>query len=157
EEDGKKALFTGDGHCKDILEGLKQQKKLDSHGRIHVNVLKIQHHGAEANIDLEFCKDVTADHYIFCGNGGHENPEIPVVDLVVNSRLGNTDERSGNAEVGNRFKLWFSSSEANNHISDNKKHMKKLTDRVAHHASNSGGKMRYHFMKPNYASFVIDL
>jgi beta-lactamase superfamily II metal-dependent hydrolase len=55
---------------------------------LHVDVLKVQHHVAEFNIDEEFCRRITARHYVFCGNGEHENPDLDVVDAILNSRLG---------------------------------------------------------------------
>ena len=45
----------------------KRHKKFDAAGRIHVDVLKVQHHGATANVDDAFVRAVTADHYVFCG------------------------------------------------------------------------------------------
>jgi hypothetical protein len=46
-----------------------------------VDVLKIQHHGSENNLDEQFARTVSADHYVFCGNGSHGNPETDVIDL----------------------------------------------------------------------------
>jgi len=65
----KDAAAHGDGHHEDILRGLQHIKKLKSTAGIHVNVLKVQHHGSEHNIDEAFCRMVTADHYVFCSNG----------------------------------------------------------------------------------------
>jgi Metallo-beta-lactamase superfamily. len=58
EENGKTLLLTGDGHHLDILRGLKHIKKLNGAGGIHVNVLKVQHHLSEHNIDDPFCRTV---------------------------------------------------------------------------------------------------
>ncbi len=101
EEGGRSVLLTGDGHSSDILKGLAHHGKLDGAGRIHVEVLKVQHHGAEHNIDEPFCRAVTADHYVFCGNGSDENPNLDVVDTLVTARL---------AASPRPFKLWFNSS-----------------------------------------------
>lgn len=76
EEQGKTLLLTGDGHCTDILQGLEQTQRVAKGAGIHVDVLKVQHHGSEHNLDEAFCKRVTADHYIFCGNGKHQNPDL---------------------------------------------------------------------------------
>jgi beta-lactamase superfamily II metal-dependent hydrolase len=62
EAGGKTVLLSGDGHHADILKGLAHVGKLDAQGRIHVDVLKVQHHGAEHNIDEAFCRAVTADN-----------------------------------------------------------------------------------------------
>src|SRR5688572_26505806 len=71
EEAGHTVLLTGDGVSSEILDGLAHHGKLDANGRIHVNILKVQHHGAKANVTEDFVKRVTADHYVFCGNGSH--------------------------------------------------------------------------------------
>ena len=91
-------LLTGDGVSQEILDGLARHGKLDANGRIHVNVLKVQHHGALANVEADFVKRVTADHYVFCGNGAHHNPEIEVVEAFAKARLTGIDgERTGRA------------------------------------------------------------
>ena len=43
-------------------------------GGLHVDVLKIQHHGAEHNFKREFAKRVTAENYVICGNGRTRTP-----------------------------------------------------------------------------------
>lgn len=102
EEAGKSILLTGDGVSSEILEGLARHGKLDAHQRIHVDVLKVQHHGAEGNVTKQFVDSVTADHYVFCGNGAHSNPELSVVEGFVRARLLIHPKR--------KFKLWFTSS-----------------------------------------------
>ena len=105
-ENGKTILMTGDGHYLDILDGLKQQKLLDAQGRLHVNVLKVQHHGSEHNIHADFCRAITADHYVFCGNGSNQfNPDLAVLQTILDSRL-----KPGESllATGRPFKFWFS-------------------------------------------------
>ena len=108
-EGGATVLLTGDGVSQEILDGLAHHGKLDANGRIHVNVLKVQHHGALGNVEKKFVKSVTADHYVFCGNGAHDNPEIEVVQAFAKARLDGLD---GAPAVGppTRFKFWFTSS-----------------------------------------------
>ena len=131
----KKYLLTGDGHCNDILKGLRHHQKLDQQNGagLHVDMLKVQHHGSEHNSDEDFCRAITADHYVFCGNGEHTNPELGVIKLVLNSRVGPAAARSPNAETGNPFTLWFNSSEAAT-AGANRTHMrsiKRLVTRAA--------------------------
>ena len=76
EEDGKRVLLTGDGHADDILKGLEQA----GHHTLHVDVLKLQHHGSEFNITQPFCERVTADRYVITGNGAHANPDLRALD-----------------------------------------------------------------------------
>ena len=103
EEAGKTVLLAGDGHAKDICEGLRRNRKLKS-GHCHVDILKVPHHGSEHNLNEDFCKAVTADHYLFCANGEHQNPDPQIVKLIVDTRLKGSDDR--------KFKLWFNSSKA---------------------------------------------
>ena len=36
---------------------------------MHVDVLKMPHHGSDRNMDRAFLERITADHYVFSGNG----------------------------------------------------------------------------------------
>jgi beta-lactamase superfamily II metal-dependent hydrolase len=113
EEDGKRLLLTGDGQQDYILKGLKAEGFL-SDGALHLDVLKVQHHGSEHNIDANFCRVVSADHYVFCGNGKHGNPEPSVLETVFNSRLGKPADRARAPEAqGKPFTFWFSTSASN--------------------------------------------
>lgn len=153
-EDGdKKVLLTGDGHSEDILKGLKFHDKLDQDNgnNLHVNVLKVQHHGSEHNIDIEFCQKITADHYIFCGNGEHENPDLDAVTVILNSRLGGATDKSRNKEVDNHFTLWFNSSEKMTEKwskkTSAKTHMKELAELVEDRRLKSGSRFDAKFLE----------
>jgi beta-lactamase superfamily II metal-dependent hydrolase len=63
-----RAIMTGDGHHEDVLAGLKHHGLLPDGQGLHVDLLKIQHHGSEHNLDRYFVKRITADHYVFCAN-----------------------------------------------------------------------------------------
>ncbi len=149
EENGKTVLMTGDGHCDDIIWGLEACGKLNDNEGIHVNVLKMQHHGSEHNIDRNFCKCVTADHYIFCGNGAHENPDLRVVREIIESRIGTADRRSSNQKARNSFKVWFNSS---SDITKPKyrQHMKNLESMMRSQARRSNGRMKYSFLNRSH-------
>lgn len=120
EEGTKTILLTGDGHGGDVLKGLEARKKLDANGKIHVNVLKVQHHGSEHNMTDDFLSAVTADHYVFCGNGFATNPEETVVEKLVQARAG--DKRP--------FTFWFNSTPKSAHYHAQMLKVKKLTDRL---------------------------
>jgi hypothetical protein len=130
-------LMTGDGHHEDILAGLKHHGRLVDGAGLHVDVLKIQHHGSEHNLDRAFVKTITADHYIFCGNGMDENPDRDVLRVLLDSRLGTPDQLSANAEARDPFTVWLSCSSAymqrkiDKMIADGDTPGTKLTD--AHH------------------------
>ncbi len=83
EESGKKLLLTGDGRGSDLLQGLKQAKLLDAQGRLHVDVLKMPHHGSARNITRQFLEAVTADRYVISANGMYGNPDYAALAWVV--------------------------------------------------------------------------
>lgn len=145
EENNKRVLLTGDGHWETILSGLEDAGQLDDDGQIHVDVLKIPHHGSEHNTTLEFYKKVTADHYVFCGDGAHENPDERVVNALLDSRIGTAAQRSRNSAASGSFKLWFNSSEAAAVRSDRARHMRKLEQQLSRRAS-SDARVRFKFL-----------
>nr|WP_288934795.1 MBL fold metallo-hydrolase [uncultured Allomuricauda sp.] len=139
EVDGKSILMTGDGHSDDIIKGLKKNQKLNQNGGLHVDVLKVQHHGAAANIDKDFCKKITADHYVFCGNGTHTNPEEIVLEIIFNSRTGTNGDKSNNNKVDQPFSFWFSSNPKDDLTENQKKHMQKVKRKMEKFKSTNQG------------------
>lgn len=111
EENGQRALLTGDADDPQILAGLEARGLTDADGNIHVNLLKVPHHGAHNSFSEEFVRRVIADHYVFCGDGENDNPEKDVVAGYIDSRIGPQAKRSTHAAVGRRFKLWFNYDE----------------------------------------------
>jgi beta-lactamase superfamily II metal-dependent hydrolase len=154
EEDGKTLLMTGDGHWEDVLSGLDAAGRLDANGRIHVNVLKVQHHGSEHNTSEEFSRRVTADHYVFCGNGADHNPDTRVVRTYIDSRTGVRSQRSRNAEVNRPFKLWFNSC-GRATSAKRRQHMEKLERQVKSAASGSNGRLTYTFSDKSSVQVII--
>jgi hypothetical protein len=151
EDGSQNILLTGDARDDHVLEDLIEGGRTDANGHVHVNVLKLQHHGSENNFSIDFGKHVTADHYVLCGNGKHENPDLRVVERVIDSRIGPASRRSPNPQVGNRFKLWFS---ADQHSPDaDRPHMRELERRVRRRANQSGGQMRFRFNSGRSFSF----
>jgi len=143
EEAGKTLLMTGDGHWEDILKGLDRQQKFDSQDRLHVDVLKVQHHGSEHNIHEDFCKAISADHYIFCGNGAHENPNLDVLQMMIDARF---SLPAGHPQAGKKFKFWFNSSVNYAGTEDRVEHMQAVKDLVDEAARKSGRKLHYRFL-----------
>lgn len=86
----KKILFTGDARGDKILEGMKLVGLGDT---MQVDVLKMQHHGSENNVEGDFFERVVADHYVFSGNGEHGNPERETLDLLRAARGPEADYR----------------------------------------------------------------
>lgn len=139
EEDGRSLLLTGDGHSDDIIAGLDRLGRLDGQGRLHVDVLKVQHHGSEHNVTEAFFRDITADHYLFCANGAHHNPDLAVLAALIDQRLGGDD--------GRRFKLWFNSSSRLASRPSYQEHMEKVEALVAERAARSRGRLKFRFLK----------
>jgi hypothetical protein len=106
-QDGNRTLLmTGDGHGADVIKGLNFINKMPAQGGgpLHVDLLKVQHHGSEHNMPRSFALNVTADHYVFCGNGFSDNPEKDVLNLIF-------DTRTKDGVGPNRpFKFYFNSS-----------------------------------------------
>jgi beta-lactamase superfamily II metal-dependent hydrolase len=137
EEGDKSILLTGDGHAEDILGCLDAREKLTD-GRLHVNVFKVPHHGSEHNLDPDFCKKVTADHYIFSANGAHENPHEDIVQAIVDGRL--------NSGVQGTFKLWFNHNSTTPSTTIRRNHMEDIETKVAELAQSSNDRMEYFFL-----------
>jgi beta-lactamase superfamily II metal-dependent hydrolase len=150
EEGSKSILLTGDGFAGDVLKGLADQGKLGAGGDLHVDVLKVPHHGAIANIDQNFCEKVTADHYVFCGNGADHNPELEVVELIAECRFG---AKTSAAVSARPFTFWFNSSpEASTKHGD---HMQEVVDLVARLAKKSKKRLRSRFL--NRHAFTLNV
>ena len=138
--------MTGDGHGDDILAGLRKRKLMPAKEGLHVDVLKVQHHGSEHNLDETFCQFVTADHYVFCGNGSHRNPDLRVIKAIAESRIGKAAQDSKSPGVKRSFKFWFNSSSKVT-PSQNKSHMKKVEDLVSKLAKGSKPRMKFRFLR----------
>ena len=145
-KEGKQTmLLTGDGHWKDILNGLEGHKLLKG-GKLHVDVLKAQHHGSEHNFKDDFCDVVTADDYVFCGNGQHENPDLDVLQMVVDRRIAAPDRKA--------YRFWFNSSSTSSFDAKGRAHMKKVETLMAKLKTASGGKATSKFLN-NASSMKI--
>lgn len=110
-DDGKHTvLLTGDARSPEILDGLRRHELITVDSGLHVDVLKVQHHGAAGNVSDEFCRFVTADHYLFCANGRHTNPEKVVLDGFLENRIGDkVDQNLSPVEANRPFNFWFTS------------------------------------------------
>ena len=83
EFEGKKILFTGDGVGRDMLDILSEKKMLNSEGRLHVDILKVPHHGSERNVSEQFFELVTADVYVISANGRDDNPSFATLKWII--------------------------------------------------------------------------
>lgn len=146
EEDGTRLLLTGDTQHEILMNGLRETGFLEEGGSLHIDVLKVQHHGATANLDVEFAKTVTADHYVFCGDGAHDNPEIEVLKRIFEARM-----REDNLP----FTFWFSSSPTKKPSTKREIAFGQMADAVAKLKKKSKGRLNVEY---NHGDFVdLDL
>ena len=84
----KRILLTGDARGDKVLQGLELVGLLKNDGKskIHVDVLKGPHHGSNRNVEPIFFRRITADHYVFSGNGEHGNPERETLEMLLGER-----------------------------------------------------------------------
>lgn len=85
EHGDKRMLLTGDARGDHVLDAL-DAAGVTKEGKIHVDVLKLPHHGSIRNVDSDFFERITADHYVASGDGRHDNPERATLDLIAATR-----------------------------------------------------------------------
>ncbi len=82
----KSMLLTGDGLCGDILDGLEFAGKMSASGTLHVNLLKLPHHGSRRNVSPDFFERITADHYLISADGRYDNPDRETLEILTAAR-----------------------------------------------------------------------
>lgn len=83
---GRSALLTGDARGDHLLEGLDAGGFLTG-GSMHVDVLKLPHHGSINNVAADLFEAVSADVYIVSADGvTHGLPDEECLELLVHSR-----------------------------------------------------------------------
>lgn len=83
--DGKTILMTGDARGDRILKGLQGAGLRDDRA-LHVNVLKVPHHGSSHNAGPNFFRSITADTYVISANGNYSNPDRETLEWLIESR-----------------------------------------------------------------------
>lgn len=78
-------LLTGDAGC-DLIWKAIQRYGLAKDNHFHVDLLKASHHGSRHSVDQAFLEKVTADSYVFSGNGKHDNPHRDVLEWLSAAR-----------------------------------------------------------------------
>lgn len=81
----KRMLLTGDSRGDDVLKALKSSGLLKG-GKIHVDLLKLPHHGSDRNVATDFFRQITADHYVVSADGRFGNPEISTLQMISDAR-----------------------------------------------------------------------
>jgi beta-lactamase superfamily II metal-dependent hydrolase len=88
EVDGKRVLITGDARGDHIIDGLRLAggglfDDNDDDGHMHVDVLKVPHHGSARNVTKAFFKALTSDMYIISADGRYGNPDFSTLKWIV--------------------------------------------------------------------------
>ena len=83
--DRKTMLLTGDARGDKILKGMELVGLLEPGGGMHVDILKMPHHGSDRNVRPDFFERITADHYVFSGNGEHGNPDRETLQMLLDA------------------------------------------------------------------------
>ncbi len=83
--DGKTMLLTGDARGDHILASVRDAGLLVD-DKLHVDLLKMPHHGSDRNVDTDFFRTVTAEHYVISGDGRHGNPEVATFEMIFTAR-----------------------------------------------------------------------
>jgi hypothetical protein len=107
----KRMLLTGDALGSDVLQALAAAKLLKG-GRIHVEILKLPHHGSDRNVATDFFRTVTADHYVVSGDGEHGNPEVATLAMISEARPDDDfaihlTNRTGKKGIGEKLAKFF--------------------------------------------------
>lgn len=95
----KRMLLTGDARGDIILAAL-DAAGLTSGGRLHVDLLKVQHHGSNHSTTQDFFERVTADRYVISGNGKHGIPHPEALGFLSKARHGQAYEAFFTNRVG---------------------------------------------------------
>ncbi len=85
EQDDRRILLTGDARGDLVLKAL-DAAGVTTGGVVHVDVLKIPHHGSLRDVDTDFFARITADHYVISASGRYGNPETETLEMIAASR-----------------------------------------------------------------------
>ncbi len=85
ESGGRRILMTGDGLGDDVLFGLEQAGLMAPGGTIHVDILKLPHHGSARNVVGALLDRVQADTYVISADGKYGNPDRQTLDCLVDA------------------------------------------------------------------------
>jgi len=103
ESNDKRMLLTGDARGDSVITGLRKGGFL-ANGSMHVDALKMPHHGSWRNMKAEFFDQVKADYYVFSANGKYNNPDKDTLEALVARRVDDsftivmTNESNGRKE-----------------------------------------------------------
>lgn len=144
EEAGKRIILMGDVTPAVLMKGLEKLPDYSKEDGLHVDVLKFPHPSCE-NYLHEFPENLTADHYLMCGDGTAGQPAKTVVDRIVNSPTKNKSR-----------KIWLSTHVDHLPIdSPRHKHMKELTAYIQNQCEVKSNKLEYEVIEDEF--LTLDL
>lgn len=149
----RSALLTGDGFADDVVSALEAEGELGDDG-LHVDVLKVPHHGSENNSDHRFYEKVTADHYAIPSDGSHHNPDLRVVEDILASRVGGRASDTRTAQVADPFTIWITASPDGPDSADTA-HLRDVRDLLVRWRDEHPDSVRFRFLAD--PSFVLEL
>ncbi|HEX6255801.1 MAG TPA: MBL fold metallo-hydrolase [Euzebyales bacterium] len=153
-EGARTALLTGDGFGGDVVTALEAEGVLRQDAGLHVDVLKVPHHGSEHNSDHTFYERITADHYVIPSDGSHHNPDNRVIDAIIGSRVGEGPSTAPTPQVGDPFTIWVTAS-TDGADSTDRQHLRQIRERISGWQRDHPASVRAEFVAD--ASFVLDL
>jgi beta-lactamase superfamily II metal-dependent hydrolase len=87
EHRGRTALLTGDARGDHILAGLEGTGLIGQSAPLHVDLLKLPHHGSNNNVKQEFFQRIRANHYVISADGvKYHHPHEETLGWLVKSR-----------------------------------------------------------------------
>lgn len=81
----RRMLLTGDARGDFLLQGLRDLGVMKN-DTVHVDLLKVPHHGSDRNVTGDFFRQVTADDYVISADGRHDNPDPKMLAMLANAR-----------------------------------------------------------------------
>lgn len=83
----KTMLLTGDARGDHVITAMVEAGLLeDQDDTLHVDLLKLPHHGSDRNATQGFFEQITADHYVVSADGKHHNPDVATLDFLADAR-----------------------------------------------------------------------
>lgn len=149
EMQGQRMLLTGDARGDFILDGLEAfaGERPSPDAPFHVQILKMPHHGSDNNVDDNFFKSVTADHYVISGDGGYGNPEVATFGMIAKAR--------GTANY--QIDLTFPKTEALRRTTALRKEALALVDRWVKDEAPANCTVRYAEDRDDWHAIEVDL
>ena len=143
EAGGKSMLLTGDARGDHVITSARAAGLLKA-GPLHVNLLKLQHHGSEHNFDVDFFTTFTADHYVVSADGRFDNPSLETFEMLWEARA--DDKRPFTIHLTNKTGT----------PGKNKAHMDALVADLKHRAE-SDPRVTVIYRQPQEPSVVVHL